>query len=78
MLILKTFIWRKGVDLKEIWVVMTLILIAQILIVTIVKMKEILHENDEVVDPTPRKESTKIYFDPSDKKVLFQLYIVFF
>ncbi|KAH0732622.1 hypothetical protein KY289_003810 [Solanum tuberosum] len=25
-------------------------------------------ENDEVVDPTPRKESTKIYFDPTAKK----------
>ncbi|KAG5600465.1 hypothetical protein H5410_031835 [Solanum commersonii] len=25
-------------------------------------------ENDEVVDPTPRKESTKIYFDPIAKK----------
>jgi len=34
-------------------------------------------ENDEVVDPAPRKESTKIYFDPIAKKVLFQLYMVF-
>ncbi|KAH0647757.1 hypothetical protein KY285_033005 [Solanum tuberosum] len=25
-------------------------------------------ENDEVVDPAPRKESTKIYFDPTAKK----------
>ncbi|KAK4707476.1 hypothetical protein R3W88_032968 [Solanum pinnatisectum] len=25
-------------------------------------------ENDEVVDPTPRKETTKIYFDPTAKK----------
>ncbi|KAH0776225.1 hypothetical protein KY290_007636 [Solanum tuberosum] len=25
-------------------------------------------ENDEVVDPVPRKESTKIYFDPTAKK----------
>ncbi|KAH0666102.1 hypothetical protein KY285_027308 [Solanum tuberosum] len=25
-------------------------------------------ENDEVVDPAPRKESTKIYFDPTTKK----------
>ncbi|KAG5616653.1 hypothetical protein H5410_016477 [Solanum commersonii] len=34
-------------------------------------------ENDEVVDPTPRKESTKIYFDPIAKKILFQLYMIF-
>ncbi|KAH0667217.1 hypothetical protein KY285_028423 [Solanum tuberosum] len=34
-------------------------------------------ENDEVVDLAPRKESTKIYFDPTAKKVLFQLYMVF-
>ncbi|KAG5596977.1 hypothetical protein H5410_038209 [Solanum commersonii] len=27
-------------------------------------------ENDEVVDPTPRKKSTKIYFDPTAKKGL--------
>ncbi|KAG5570771.1 hypothetical protein H5410_060537 [Solanum commersonii] len=32
-------------------------------------------ENDEVVDPTPRKECTKIYFDPTAKKILFQLYM---
>ncbi|KAH0654679.1 hypothetical protein KY289_032357 [Solanum tuberosum] len=42
MLVLKTFIRRRGGDLKAIWVVMSLILIAQILVVTLVKMKGIL------------------------------------
>ena len=37
--VLKTFIRREGLYLKEIWVVMTLILIARILVVTLVKMK---------------------------------------
>uniref|UniRef100_A0A3Q7IFU2 Uncharacterized protein n=1 Tax=Solanum lycopersicum TaxID=4081 RepID=A0A3Q7IFU2_SOLLC len=45
---------RRG-NLKDILVVMTLLLIARIL-------------DDEVIDPAPRKKSTKVYFDPTAKK----------
>ena len=33
--------------------------------------------DDEVVDPPPRKESKKVYFNPTAKKVCIQLYMVF-
>jgi len=34
-------------------------------------------DSDEVVDPPARNSSTKVYFDPTAKKIVFQLYMVF-